>query len=121
MKNYKNKETINLKATLNKVYFFDCNKQYPQYRKQLNNRHKVVQLSNSGRYQALFDYLKLHGQFLGYSIYEECSLGDRQGNDTLLEYIYLCNGYYCSIIFNMSIKYNNCFSPIIGSEISISK
>ena len=121
MANYKNKKTIQLKEALNKKYSFDYKKQYPQYRKQLNNRHKIVQLSNCGKHQELFNYLKYHGQFLGYSIYEECSLGNRQGSDTLLEYIYLCNGYYCSIIFNMSLKYNKYFSPIEGSEISISK
>lgn len=119
MTNYKNTKTIELINSMNETWKLDFRNKKTQYKKELNNRHKVVQLVNNGKPKELFEYLKRKGQFLGYTIYEENRLGTNNTvTDTKIKYYYLYNGYYCSIIFNKTLNNLQNYG-LEGSEVSI--
>ena len=119
--NWQNQKTYDLINIMNPNLKFDDQKTYPQYRDKLNNRHKVVQLVKHGKTKEFFEYVKKHGKFLGYSIYERRCLGGKNGFDTIIQYIYLCNNYYCTVEFNKSIKYSKYDTGLTGSRIGICK
>ena len=119
--NWQNQKTYDLINIMNSNLEFDYQKNYPQYRDKLNNRHKVVQLVKKGKTKEFFEYVKTHGKFLGYSISEERCLAEKNGFDTMIAYIYLCNNYYCTVKFNNSIKYSKYDTGLQSSQVSIYK